>query len=144
MSLTIWRGDDIDRLLSKAAEADERTTSLLPSPPIIDGERPVAEQAVAVARKHGLDEPPELADFVVDLLDADELLDKPCWHMSRGERQMVGLILAFARPFERLILIDPTAGLDARRSASIVDFLIDLGADHAVDVASNAEIFGSL
>ncbi len=142
MSLNIWRGADAAAgLLALAEAADQTTTSWLPSPPVLDGQRTVIEQAMAVATAHGLAEPPELADFVVDLLAADALLDKPTWHFSRGEQQIAGLILAFARPFKRLLLVDPTAGLDPHRSRAFVEFLIDLGSDIDIDVASEAEVF---
>ena len=143
MSLRIWRGPDAaTQLEALAAASDVATTSYLPSPPLLDGQCTVAEQAVALAIAHGLAQPPELTDFVVDLLDADELLDKPTWHFSRGEQQIAGLVLAFARPFERLILIDPTAGLDARRATALVEFLVDLSSDMDVDVASDSDAFG--
>ncbi len=142
MSLTIWRGPNEARRLAELGEtADPATTSYLPSPPVLDGDRTVAAQAVEIAQVHGLSEPAELADFVVDLLDAEDLLDKPTWHFSRGEKQMAGLIRAFSRPFERLILIDPTAGLDARRVRALAAFLNDLAADTEIDVASDAEVF---
>lgn len=142
MSLTIWRGSDAaGRLEALAEDADAATTSWLRSPPVLDGKRTVAQQALTVASAHGLGEPPELADFVVELLDADELLDKSTWHFSRGEQQMAGLIVAFARPFDRLILIDPTAGLDHGRSRALADFLVDLAHDTEIDVASEADVF---
>ena len=144
MTLTIWRGPDAAlKLASHNDGLDQAGTSWLPSPPELDGQRTVAEQAVAVASAHGLKEPPELADFVVDLLDAEALLDKPSWHFSRGEQQMAGLIVAFSRPFERVVLVDPTAGLDARRAAALADFLVDLALDIDVDIVSDAEIFAS-
>jgi ABC-type multidrug transport system ATPase subunit len=124
-------------------KADPATTSWLLSPPVLHGELTVVEQAVEAASAHGLTEPPELADFVVDLLDADPLLNKRTWHFSRGEQQIAGLILAFARPFQRLILIDPTAGLDPRRSRDLAEFLIDLEHDVDIDVASESEVFCS-
>lgn len=144
MTLTIWRGPDAAlELASHNDGLDQTGTSWLPSPPELDGQRTVAEQAVAAASAHGLVEPPELADFVVDLLDAEALLDKPSWHFSRGEQQMAGLIVAFSRPFERVVLIDPTAGLDARRATALADFLVDLALDIDVDIVSDAEIFAS-
>lgn len=135
-------GPDAAQQLEAEAEAAE-TTSWLPSPPVLDGDRTVVEQAMATARAHGLTEPPELADFVIDLLDADDLLDKTPWHFSRGEQQIAGLIIAFARPFERLILIDPTAGLDPTRARELAEFLADLGQDLDVDIASDAAVFNA-
>lgn len=141
MTLRIWQGQNATRRLYELAkESESATTSWLPSPPELDGQRTVVEQVMAVATAHGLDEPPELADFVVDLLDADGLLDKKTWHFSRGERQVAGLILAFARPFDRLILVDPTAGLDQRKSRDLAHFIVDLGRDTDIEVLSEAPL----
>ncbi len=142
MTLAIWRGPDAKRQLeSQAGEVDVANTALLPSPPVLDGQRRLIDQALEVAVAHGLTEPPPLADFVVDLLDADELLGKPTWHFSRGEQQIAGLVLVFARPFERLILVDPTAGLDGRRARDLAFFLAELGLDFDIDVLSEADVF---
>jgi len=142
VTLKIWRGlDAVSRLEELVSTADVATTSWLPSPPVLDDQRTVIEQVLAVSSAHGLSEPPVLADFVVDLLDADVLIDKPTWHFSRGEKQVAGLILAFARPFDRLILIDPTAGLDPRRARDLAEFLVDLGAHIEIDVVSDADVF---
>lgn len=142
MSLKIWRGaDESVRLAELARRSDPDTTAFLPSPPELDGELTVIQQAIAVATAHGLTEPPELADFVVELLDADDLIDKPTWHFSRGEQQIAGLVIAFARPFERLILIDPTAGLDPRRARDVARFLFELGDATDIDIATDADVF---
>ena len=42
-----------------------------------------------------------------------------------------------------MVLVDPTAGLDARRAAALADFLVDLALDIDVDIVSDAEIFAS-
>ena len=139
MTLTVWPLAERFRL--EIASIDTAATSLLSSPPTLDGQRTVGAQAIAIANAHGLDEPPEITDFVVDLLHADSLLDKPSWHFSRGEKQMAGLILAFARPFEWLVLIDPTAGLDGQRVAALAHFLSDYGQDYDLDIATDIEIF---
>lgn len=143
MSLEVWGVDRRAILVGLAETADIRSTSVLPSPPQLDGHKTVAAQAVAIARSNGLSEPPELADVVVDLLDAEGLLDKTPWHFSRGERQAAGLILTFARSFTRLILIDPLAGLDARRARAMSDFIVELSADIRIDVASSHPAFVS-
>lgn len=142
MTLRIWREPaEVARLTGSIEGADAATTAWLSSPPELDDDRTVAEQAVAAAVAQGLREPVELADYVVDLLDAEALLDKPTWHFSRGERQMAGLIVVFARPFERLVLIDPTAGLDRPRSIRLARFIADLADDVVIDVASDSDVF---
>ena len=43
---------------------------------------------------------------------------------------------------ERLALVDPTAGLDARRRRAVVDLLEDLALDTSISVASDDPLFG--
>ena len=62
MTFRIARGEELDSI-NRATTA---ATSWLPSPPVLDGQRTVVEQVLEVAAAHGLTEPPDLADFVVD------------------------------------------------------------------------------
>lgn len=124
------------------ARADEPGVVLLPSPPVLEGNIPLEDQIVAAAIAGGIDEPTELADFAVDLLDADALLPREPWPFSRGETQIGGLLMVLGQPFRELILIDPTAGLDARRSRALAHFLSDLGEEGArITVVTNDDIF---
>jgi ABC-type multidrug transport system ATPase subunit len=62
--------------------------------------------------------------------------------MSRGERQIGGLLIAFGQPFRELVLLDPTAGLDARRRKALAGFLSELGDEGArITVVSDDSVF---
>lgn len=137
--LTVHSLSEADALL---ARADEPGVVLLPSPPVLDGKVPLEQQIVAAAIEGGIDEPTELADFAIDVLDAGSLLPREPWPFSRGELQAAGLILVLGQPFRELVLIDPTAGLDARKRKTLRDFLSELGAEgNRITVATNDDLF---
>lgn len=98
---------------------------LLPSPPVVDNDLPLLEQLLARAGEHGLEEPTDLCDFAVDALDAESLLPRVPRPMSRGERQICGILLAIAKPFDALFLLDPTAGLDMPRREAVRGLVLD-------------------
>ncbi len=125
-----------------SARADEPGVVFLPTPPVLDGTIPLEQQVVAAAIAGGIDEPTELADFAIEVLDAEPLLSREPWPFSRGEQQIGGLLIALGQPFRELVLVDPTAGLDARRRASLVGFLSDLAAEGArITVVSDDPAF---
>ncbi len=102
------------------------------SPPAIDDDTTLADQMMTAAREHGLEEPTELADFAIDEFDCEALLDRVPRPMSRGERQLCGLLIAFARPFDALYIVDPFAGLDARRRQAVAAIIADLALDRLI------------
>jgi beta-exotoxin I transport system ATP-binding protein len=61
------------------------------------------------ARARGEGTPPLLEELVERL---DLVLDRPAKELSKGNRQKVGLVLAFMHRPELLILDEPTSGLD--------------------------------
>lgn len=88
-------------------------TSFAPDQPALFDDLTVADQMTYVARLHGLDRPFEASASFVDALQAEPLLDRFPRGMSKGQRQKSGLLVATARPFELLLLDEPTTGLDA-------------------------------
>lgn len=115
---------------------------LLPTPPRLDDDVPLEQQIVTAAVTQGIDEPTELADFAVNVLGAEPLLSRVPRPMSRGERQIGGLLIAFGQPFRELVLLDPTAGLDARRRKALAGFLSELGDEGArITVVSDDSMF---
>ena len=119
------------------AQRSPLNTVLVDTPPRIEDDVTLADQMIASARGAGLDEPTDLGDWAIDALDAEALLDRVPRPMSRGERQTCALLIALARPFEVLCLIDPTAGLDPRRRRVVAQLLTDLAHDHTVVCASD-------
>ena len=74
----------------------------------------------------GLD--PSRVGHLVELLGVD--LSRPVGTLSRGNRQKVGLILAFARQVDVMLLDEPTSGLDPllqREFALLVKEVVDSG-----------------
>lgn len=130
---------ELDTLLARAIEPG---VVLLRSPPVLDGKTTLEDQIVAAALAGGIDEPTELADFAINVLEADSLLSREPWPFSRGELQIGGLLLVLGQPFRELVLIDPTAGLDARKRKALADFLTDLaGEGHRITIATNDDVF---
>lgn len=124
------------------ARADEPGVVLLPSPPVLEGKIPLEQQIINAAIAGGIDEPTELADFAINVLEADALMPREPWPFSRGELQAAGLVLVLGQPFRELILVDPTAGLDAPRRKALADFLNELGTEgHRITVATNDDLF---
>ncbi len=95
------------------------------SPPVIDDDATLIAQLLLAAARAGLDEPTDLCDFAVDALDAEALLHRVPAPMSRGERQICGLLLMLAAPCDALFAIDPTAGLDLARRKAVRSLLED-------------------
>ena len=118
-------------LASRAADYGP-TGVLLTSPPELDNDTTLAAQMMTAATVHGLVEPTDLADFAIDIFDCDTLLERVPRPMSRGERQLCGLLIAFARPFDALFAADPTAGLDARRRRAVLELFRDLAEDRLI------------
>lgn len=74
----------------------------------------------------GLD--PSRVGYLVERLGVD--LSRPVGTLSRGNRQKVGLILAFARQVDVVLLDEPTSGLDPllqREFAVLVKEVLDRG-----------------
>lgn len=123
-------------LNSVAASIGDRAV-FVASPPQLDEDTTLAAQMIASARRFGLDEPTDLGDWAVDAFEAEALLDRVPKPMSRGERQLCVLLIALSRPFDALIVVDPTAGLDPRRRRIVADLLAELAEDHRVVCATD-------
>ncbi len=127
--LTVLTGPEASEAIALLMAAAGSETGLLRSPPTVADQISLESQIMAVANAHDLTQPPELVDFLVDVLDAESLLPRLPYPFSRGERQIAGLLLAMTPPFDELILDDPTAGLDAKRRRIVVDVIAELAAE---------------
>lgn len=125
------------RPLDQTRDADARVAW----PAAVDPDATLADQMLEAARAGGETMPTPVADFAIDAFDAESLLDRVPRPMSRGELQLCALLIALAGPFDRLDLVDPTAGLDARRRRAVVELLADLAADHHIVVESDDPLF---
>ena len=108
---------------SRAARA---ILSFAPDQPALFDDLTVSDQMTYVARLHGLDAPHESARELASALDAERLLDRFPRGMSKGQRQKAGLLVASARPFDVLLLDEPTTGLDAPSRAGLLAALQQL------------------
>lgn len=111
-------------------------TSFAPDQPALFDDLTVADQMTYVARLHGMNEPFEVASAFAEALGAEALLDRFPRGMSKGQRQKAGLLVATARPFELLLLDEPTTGLDEVSRLQLVSALGTLG-ERGVSVISS-------
>jgi len=101
--------------------------SFIPDKPALFDDLTVAEQMAYVARLNGLDDPYEVSQQLVDVFEADDLMDRFPRSLSKGQRQKAGILVATARPFDALLLDEPTSGLDAESHEGLIDELVSLG-----------------
>jgi ABC-2 type transport system ATP-binding protein len=110
--------------------------SFAPDHPALFDDLTVADQMAYVARLHGLDAPFEVATQLAQALGADALLSRFPRDMSKGQRQKAGLLVATARPFEVLLLDEPTTGLDATSRARLIGVLGNLAGQGKIVLSS--------
>jgi ABC-2 type transport system ATP-binding protein len=100
-----------------------RATSYVPDDPVLYDDLSVREHLTYISSLHGVE--PE-ADEIDDLLGrlglAARADDLPA-RFSRGLRQKASLALAFARPFDVLLVDEPFVGLDAPGKEALLDQL---------------------
>ena len=100
--------------------------SFVPDKPALFDDLTVAEQMAYVARLNELDEPYEVGERLVEVFEADDLMDRFPRSLSKGQRQKASLMVATSRPFDALLLDEPTSGLDSNSHAGLIDVLSEL------------------
>lgn len=100
-----------------------------PDEPALFDDLTLADQMTYVARLHGNEEPFHVAQTLRERLGCEELMDRFPRGMSKGQRQRAGLLVATSRPFDVLLLDEPTTGLDEQSRRGLIDLLAELGAD---------------
>jgi cobalt/nickel transport system ATP-binding protein len=70
------------------------------------------------------------------LLGIEKLAERPPHRLSGGEKKKVALASVLAIQPDVLLLDEPTASLDPRSQASLLDFLYDLNADQNVTLVT--------
>lgn len=140
----------INRHLAGSPSARE-ILSFIPDQPALFDDLTLTEQMSYVAKLSGTDGPGDFALELIDRLDARELLDRFPRTLSKGQRQKAGLLVATSRPFEVLLLDEPTAGLDKTSHARLIEAIGELAQDalviastHDVDLLASATVRAEL
>lgn len=110
--------------------------SFAPDQPALFDDLTLADQMTYVARIHGRREPFAVAGQLADKLEASALLGQFPRAMSKGQRQKAGLLVATSRPFEVLLLDEPTTGLDAQSRVALTEVLRDVARGGATVISS--------
>jgi len=110
--------------------------SFAPDQPALFDDLTLADQLEYVARLHRVDVESTASQQMIESLDASELLTKFPRSMSKGQRQKASLIVTTARPFEVLLLDEPTTALDAASRTALVAAIGDLAGDGVTVVSS--------
>jgi len=110
--------------------------SFAPDQPALFDDLTLADQLAYVARLHKVDVESTASQQMIEALDASELLAKFPRSMSKGQRQKASLIVSTARPFEVLLLDEPTTALDADSRTALVRALGELAAENVTVVSS--------
>jgi ABC-2 type transport system ATP-binding protein len=97
--------------------------ALVPDNPLLYPDLTVAEHLDLVALAHGVDDPRERIDELLDRLELSHRRDFHPSELSRGMRQKAQLACAFVRPCELLILDEPVVGLDPPSQLLLRDLL---------------------
>lgn len=116
--------------------AARSSVSFSPDQPALFDDLTLADQMAYVARLHKVDVATTFSQQLIADLDAEELLTKFPRSMSKGQRQKAGLIVATARPFEVLLLDEPTTALDAASRTMLVSALASLSRDGTTVISS--------
>lgn len=110
--------------------------SFAPDQPALFDDLTLADQLAYVARLHSVDVESTASQQMIEALDASELLAKFPRAMSKGQRQKASLIVSTARPFDVLLLDEPTTALDAMSRTALVGAIGELAAGGVTVVSS--------
>jgi ABC-2 type transport system ATP-binding protein len=88
-------------------------------------------------RKMPRDERRKRIDYVIDRVHLTNFADRVIGHLSKGQRQRVGLADALLHNPPVLILDEPTVGLDPTQIIETRRLIKDLGGDHTVMLSTH-------
>jgi ABC-2 type transport system ATP-binding protein len=90
------------------------------------------------ARSRGLDDRSSVAKHLVDRFQV--VTDRPVRELSKGNRQKIGLVLAFMHQPELLVLDEPTSGLDPLMQREFENLLQETAAEGRTVFLSSHEL----
>ncbi len=76
-------------------------------------------------------------DWLIDKLEARDILDKLPTKFSKGQFQKAGIIRSFIGSPKIIILDEPTSGLDPKSKESVQEILLNYGKEHCIIVSSH-------
>lgn len=132
-ALTI-EGHDAGSFEARAA------TSYLPDAPVLYDDLSVLEHLEYVARMHGVVHWEPKAEELVDRLGLRARADGLPSRFSRGLRQKTSISLAFARPFELLLVDEPFVGLDPQGRDAMVALIDEAHAGGAAVIVATHQL----
>jgi ABC-2 type transport system ATP-binding protein len=111
--------------------------SFAPDHPALFDDLTLGDQLHYVARLSKRSGPAETCLDLIDAFDAADLLERFPRSMSKGQRQKSSLLVATARPFEILLLDEPTTGLDGASGKALIAMLATLAEGGRTVVSSS-------
>lgn len=114
-----------------------RKVSFAPDQPALFDDLTLNDQMNYVARLNKADAPTQTCLDLLDALNAGDLLERFPRSMSKGQRQKSSLLVATARPFEVLLLDEPTTALDSASRQALLAVLSNLSSIGATVVSSS-------
>lgn len=117
-------------------QAAREAVTFVPDQPALFDDLTVEEQMLYVAKLNGEKAPTDFSIELIDRLDFGDLLGRFPQAMSKGQRQKAGLLVGTARPFQVLLLDEPTTGLDAVSRQALVETLAEFASAGGVVLSS--------
>jgi ABC-type multidrug transport system ATPase subunit len=113
-----------------AGSLDARAaTAYVPDDPVLYDDLSVREHLTYVSSLHGAEPSEEEVETLLERVGLAHRADDLPARFSRGLRQKASLALAFARPFDVLLVDEPFVGLDAPGKQALLELLDKAHAD---------------
>lgn len=82
----------------------------------------------------------ERVDYIINLLHLNELSDRPCQHLSGGQKKKVAIAGVLAMEPEIIVLDEPTTGLDHSNTFEIVEIMDELSNEGKTIIISTHDV----
>ena len=102
------------------------------------------ENLLFLAKLSGVASPGERISETLTFLGCAELADKPVGHMSKGQRQRIGLAQAILHRPDVLFLDEPTSGLDPLGIKTLRDLIVKLNREFGMTIFMNTHLISEV